>query len=241
MDKESSRGIGMRLLAPRLNNRNLIFSVPPNQHWPRPRPLLENQPWEEHCSVTLLRSSPILQTPATNYYTYTHIHTKTITDTHTYTHSFTSPPPIPRLRRFEPPAWQAGLWLAPGNGCMSGWMLARAGLLPLLQSRVSMVYYVLLLLRCFSCSHTVLPKEHSLGVIFFPRYIPHVMLYFSSIPCLPVLSTPLSYMYVVYGQVDGLFRWYLWLVTIKGYYYYYYYYYKSTPATNRKRTKIKIK
>ncbi len=32
MDKESSRGIGMRLLAPRLNNRNLIFSAPPNQH-----------------------------------------------------------------------------------------------------------------------------------------------------------------------------------------------------------------
>ncbi len=25
MDKESSRGIGMRLLAPRLNNHNLIF------------------------------------------------------------------------------------------------------------------------------------------------------------------------------------------------------------------------
>ncbi len=25
MDKESSRGIGMRLLAPRLNNRNLNF------------------------------------------------------------------------------------------------------------------------------------------------------------------------------------------------------------------------
>ncbi len=25
MDKESSRGIGMRLLAPRPNNRNLIF------------------------------------------------------------------------------------------------------------------------------------------------------------------------------------------------------------------------
>ncbi len=84
MDKESSRGIGMRLLAPRLNNRNLIFSAPPNQHWPRPRPLLENQPWKEHCSVTLLRSSPILKTAAD--YTYTHIHTKTITDTNTYTH-----------------------------------------------------------------------------------------------------------------------------------------------------------
>ncbi len=29
--------------------------------------------------------------------------------------------------------------------------------------------------------------------LFFSPYIPHVMLYFSSIPCLPVLSTPLSY------------------------------------------------
>ncbi len=169
MDKESSHGIGMRLLAPRLNNRNLIFSAPLNQHWPRPRPLLENQPWEEqllenqpweeHCSETLLRSSPILQTPAD--YKLLHIHT------HTHIYALTSPPPIPRLRRFEPPAWQAGLWPEPGNGCRSGWLLAGAGLLPLLQSRVFMVYYVLLLLRCFSCSHTVLPKEHSLGVIFF--------------------------------------------------------------------------
>ncbi len=28
MDRESSRGIGMRLLAPRQNNRNLIFWLP---------------------------------------------------------------------------------------------------------------------------------------------------------------------------------------------------------------------
>ncbi len=131
-----------------------------------------------------------------------HIHTHTQKLLQIQTHTHTSPPPIPRLRRFEPPAWQAGLWLAPGNGCMSGWLIARAGLLPLLQSRVSMVYYVLLLLRCFSCSHTVLPKEHSLGVIFFSLQS-SCLLYFSSIPCLPVLSTPLSYMYVVYGQVDG--------------------------------------
>ncbi len=34
--------------------------------------------------------------------------------------------------------------------------------------------------------------------LFFSPHLPHVMLYFSSIPCLPVLSTPLSYMYVVY-------------------------------------------
>ncbi len=91
VDKESSRGIGMRLLAPRLNNRNLIFSAPPNQHWPRPRPLLVNQPWEEHCSVMLLRSSPILKTAAD--YTYTHIHTKPIQiQTHTHIHS----PPYPQ-------------------------------------------------------------------------------------------------------------------------------------------------
>ncbi len=121
---------------------------------------------------------------------------QTITHTHTYTqkllqihtHSFTSPPPIPRLRRFEPPAWQAGLWLAPGNGCMSGWMLAGAGLLPLLQSRVSMVYYVLLLLRCFSCSHTVLPKEHSLGVIFFSSLHSscYAVFFFNSLSSCPV-------------------------------------------------------
>ncbi len=129
--------------------------------------------------MTLLRSSPILQTPAD--YKLLHIHT------HTHIYAFTSPPPIPRLCRFEPPAWQAGLWLAPGNGCMSGWLLARAGLLPLLQSCVSMVYYVLLLLRCFSCSHTVLPKEHSLGVIFFS--LPsscYAVFFFNSLSSCPV-------------------------------------------------------
>ncbi len=45
----------------------------------------------------------------------------------------------------------------------------------------------------FFCSQTVLPKEHSLGVIFFSPHFPHVNAVFSSIPCLPVLSTPLSY------------------------------------------------
>ncbi len=60
------------------------------------------------------------------------------------------------------------------NGRGSGRLPAGAGSLPLLQS-VSMVY--VLLLRCFfSCSHTVLPKEHSLGVIFFSPLLPHVML-----------------------------------------------------------------
>ncbi len=39
--------------------------------------------------------------------------------------------------------------------------------------------------------------EHSLGVNFFSPPSPHVMLYFSYIPCLPVLSTPLSYVFCV--------------------------------------------
>ncbi len=70
---------------------------------------------------------------------------------------------------------------------MSGWLLARAGLLPLLQSRVSMVYYVLLLLRCFSCSHTVLPKEHSLGVIFFSLHSScYAVFFFNSLSSCPV-------------------------------------------------------
>ncbi len=58
----------------------------------------------------LLRSSPILQTPAD--YKLLHIHT------HKHIYAFTSPPPIPRLRRFEPPAWQA-LILAAGP---DGWL-----------------------------------------------------------------------------------------------------------------------
>ncbi len=50
----------------------------------------------------------------------------------------------------------------------------------------------------FFCSQTVLQMEHSLGVkkqkkIFFPPLSPHVKAVFFLIPCLPVLSTPLSY------------------------------------------------
>ncbi len=105
MDKESSRGIGMRLLAPRLNNRNLIFFGSPAQ-WPRLRLLLENNPGKStavRCSCFLPHSTDI-------YYKLLHTHTHI-------------PPPIPRLRRFEPPAWQTGLWPAPRmaagpDGCL---------------------------------------------------------------------------------------------------------------------------
>ncbi len=135
MDRESSRGIGMRLLAPRLNNRNRIF-------FGSPEPALASAKAAAGNRLAFL----------------THIHT------YICTHLPTPDPSPPSL-------WTASLTsgsvAGAGNGCRTGWLLAGAGLLPLLQSRVSMVYYVLLLLRCFSCSHTVLPKEHSLGVIFF--------------------------------------------------------------------------
>ncbi len=41
---------------------------------------------------------------------------------------------------FVPPAWQAGLWPALNSAAGPGWLLARAGLPPLLQSHVSMLW-----------------------------------------------------------------------------------------------------
>ncbi len=116
------------------------------------RSLLEKLPLARALQWDALASSPILQTLIINYYTHTH----------------TSPPPIPRLRRFES-LWTASLtsWSDQrrNSGCGTGWLLAGAGLLPLWHCRVYGV--CAFVLRCFSCSHTVLPKEHSLGVIFF--------------------------------------------------------------------------
>ncbi len=183
MDKESSRGIGMRLLAPRLNNRNLIFSAPRTSTG-----LGQGRCWKinpgKSTAVWRSCSSPILKTAAD--YTYTHIHTKTITDTNTYTHLPTpdpSPPSLWTASLTSGSVTSAGKWLHVWMADCQSWITS------LLQSRVSMVYYVLLLLRCFSCSHTVLPKEHSLGVIFFSPYSPLVCCIFLQFPvflsCLP--------------------------------------------------------
>ncbi len=117
-----------------------------------------------------------------------------------------------------PSLWTASLTsrsvTSAGNGCRAGWLLAGAGLLPLLQSRVSMVY-VLLLLRCFSCSHTVLPKEHSLGVIFFSSPSScYAVFFFNSLSSCPVYPLVI-YVFVYVWTGWWLIRWYLWLVTIK--------------------------
>ncbi len=50
------------------------------------------------------------------------------------------------------------------SGCGIRWLLAGPDSLPLWLCHGVCAF---VLLRCFSCSHTVLPKEHSLGVIFF--------------------------------------------------------------------------
>ncbi len=59
-----------------------------------------------------------------------------------------------------------------------------------------MVYYVLLLLRCFSCSHTVLSKEHSLGVIFFLLTFLMFAVFFFKNPCISLLIVLCMIVYV---------------------------------------------
>ncbi len=83
-------------------------------------------------------------------------HTTDITDI--------APPPRPFASvRFDPLAWSSGSDQRRISGCGIRWLLAGPDSLPLWLCRVC----AFVLLRCFSCSHTVLPKEHSLGIIFF--------------------------------------------------------------------------
>ncbi len=75
------------------------------------------------------------------------------------------PPPPPTIRPvcFDPLVWSSGSDQRRISGCGIRWLLAGPDSLPLWLCRVC----AFVLLRCFSCSHTVLPKEHSLGIIFF--------------------------------------------------------------------------
>ncbi len=81
-----------------------------------------------------------------------------------YRHYRHCPPPRPFASvRFDPLAWSSGSDQRRISGCRIRWLLAGPDSLPLWLCRVC----AFVLLRCFSCSHTVLPKEHSLGIIFF--------------------------------------------------------------------------
>jgi len=105
-----------------------------------------------------------------------------------------APHPIPRLRRFVPPRLIGGsVTSAEMAAGPNGWATSIPLSPPLLQvvHVLECTDCVLMLLRCFfSCSHTVL-LTGACHVIFFP-----------TTPCLPVLSTPLSYR--IYACMDRL-------------------------------------
>ncbi len=202
MDKESSRGIGMRLLALRQNNQSYLF-------WPLS--LGQGCCWKITLGRALqwdaLASSPILQTLIIYYYTHTHICTH-----------FPSPDPPPSS--LWTTSLTGGSVASAENGCGTGWLPAGAGLLPLLQV-VCLWFMCFLLLRCFSCSHTVLPKEHSLGIIFLLTFLLLCCNFLQFPVFLSCLHPCHICMLCMYGQVDGLFHWYLWLSDNKGLLLYY--------------------
>ncbi len=69
-------------------------------------------------------------------------------------------PPLPRpfaSVRFDPLAWSSGVLTAPDQWLRDQVAACWAGF----TSPVAMSCMCFVLLRCFSCSHTVLPKEHS--------------------------------------------------------------------------------
>ncbi len=74
------------------------------------------------------------------------------------------PPPTIRLCSLRSAGLVKRVWPAPDQWLRDQMAACWAGFTsPVAMSCV----YAFVLLRCFSCSHTVLPKEHSLGVIFF--------------------------------------------------------------------------
>ncbi len=126
--------------------------------------------------------------------------------THTHTHIYMHSPPLPRslasvaLNR-QPDKRVYGQrreWTAGPDGC-----LLELYYFPCCKV-VCLWFMCFLLLRCFSCSHTVLPKEHSLGVIFFLLTFLMLCCIFLQFPvflsCLPPCHIC---MLCMYGQVDG--------------------------------------
>ncbi len=185
MDKESSRGIGMRLLEVKTI---LSFLAPSHSGLGKvgAGKITPGKGTAVRRSCFLPHSTDI----DINYYTHTHTHT--------------CPPPIPRLRRSllnrQPDRRVCGQrreWLRDRMAACWSWISS-----PVAKS--CLWFMCFLLLRCFSCSHTVLPKEHSLGVIFFLLtflMLCCIFLQFTVfLSCLPACHICLLCMY---GQVDG--------------------------------------
>ncbi len=123
-----------------------------------------------------------------------------------YRHSLPLPPSLASVA-FESASLTGVSVTGAENGCWAGWLLAGAGFVfPCCKSRVFMVY-VLFVLRCFFfCSHTVLPKEHSLGFIyiyiFFSLSSCKCCIFFNSLSSCSVYPLVIC-MLCMYGQVDG--------------------------------------
>ncbi len=157
----------------------------PYQHWPG-KVAVGNLSLGKNTAVRRSCFLPHSTDIDINYYTHTHICTH-------FPSPHPSPPPL--LNR-QPDRRSVA---SAENGCGTGRLPGGAGF-PCCNSRVSMVY--VLLLRCFSCSHTVLPKEHSLGVIFFLLTFLLLCCNFLQFPVF-LSCLPPCHMYVMYGQVDG--------------------------------------
>ncbi len=137
MDRESSLQKLECLLAPK-TKQSYLFLAPPQWPW-------QGCCWNLPRESNAVRRSCFLPPP------YRH-----------YRHC--PPPPRPFASvRFDLLAWSSGSDQRRISGCGIRWLLAGPDSLPLWLCCVC----AFVLLRCFSCSHTVLPKEHSLGVILF--------------------------------------------------------------------------
>ncbi len=184
--QESSRGIGMRLLA--LKTKQSILSLLAPAH-----SLGQGCCWKITLGSALqwdaLASSPILQTLIKNYYTHTH----------TCTH-FPSPHPSP-----------PSLWTRQPDKRVCGQRRERlrvrtAACWSWITSPVAIVVCLWFMCFCwgvFSCSHTVLPKKHSLGVIFFLLSFLMLCCNFLQFPVFLSCLPPCHICMCMYGQVDG--------------------------------------
>ncbi len=196
MDKESSRGIGMRLLAPRLNNHNLIFSG-------SPLPALALA--KAAVGKSTLRRAPqgdalCVPPPFFRHLLITHTHTYTHTDykVHIHTHICIH---FPNLDPSPPSLWTASL--------TSGSVTSAAGLAAGPDGCLLELDYLpcckvvcLWCIMCFCCWGvfpvlTLYSPRSIVWGLFFSSSLSSCLLYFSSKnPCISLLIVLCMIVYV---------------------------------------------
>ncbi len=191
MDKESSRGIGMRLLALRQNNPSYLFCPPP-----RTVASVKVCCWKITLGRALqwdaLASSPILQTLIINYYTHTHTHM----------HSLPLPDPSPpSLLNHQPDRRVCGQrreWLRDRMAACWSWITS-----PVAKSCV----YGLCAFCCWGVFPvlTLYSPRSIVWGLFFSPLLSFLMLccIFLQFPVFLSCLPPCICMLCMYGQVDG--------------------------------------